>query len=466
MLQAIFLYEWKLLLRNKMLLLALLLFTTIACISVNKGVRYYNITKTEADTVRVKSQQAYTKLKTAFDTTDFRMPEEASIEGVWMVDWSLWEYAIKKENPLSAISIGQNDIFPKIKRTRFATEIFSGEQDEFKNPEQLLTGNLDLSYFILFLFPLLFIAISYNTASADKESGVQKLLATQGSGIKSIITTRVVFKWLISLSPVLVAGIVSYFFLHSDKNFITSSFLEWMLVAAVYAGFWLSLVLFIISRAFNSMINALTMVGLWLLLLVGIPGMLNSWFQYKYPSNAQQQITKLRDEKSKLYDLPLQQHKAFFKSHFPGLVTDTAKVDTGQIKWYSGAIMELQKEKHVYNTIAENVKAQTTKEELLFWINPVGGVMRAFTSISSSSLQQQQDFERHLMEFKQQRADYLIANHASKKHFGKEEFTGLPLYKPAFHNKPTIWKYLLPISLLILLLGAGILFTDKKSTLF
>jgi len=212
------------------------------------------------------------------------------------------------------------------------------------------------------------------------------------------------------------------------------------------------------------MINALTMVGLWLLLLVGIPGILNSWFQYKYPSNAQQQITRLRDEKSKLYDLPLQEQKAFFKSSFPGLVVDTFKVTNNHIKWYSVAMMELQKEQQVYNKIAENVTAQTAKEEQLFWINPIGGVMRAFTSVSGSSLQQQQDFERHLMQFKEERASYLIANHASKKHFGKSEFADLPLYKPATPQKQSISKYLLPIILLTGLLAAGILFKNKKNS--
>ena len=139
-------------LRNKILLFALLLFATIAFVSLNKGVTYYNIQKDEADTVRAGSERAYLRLKNNFDTSNFSQPKRLDIEGVWAVDWSIWEYAVKKENPLSTIAIGQNDIYSKIKRTRFATEIFSGENDEFKNPEQLLTGNLDVSYFILFLF--------------------------------------------------------------------------------------------------------------------------------------------------------------------------------------------------------------------------------------------------------------------------------------------------------------------------
>jgi len=464
MLQTIFLYEWKLLLRNKILLLALVLFTAIAGISLNKGVRYYNIQKTEADTVRAGTQKAYLRLKNQFDTADFSQAKRLDIEGVWAVDWSIWEYAVKEENPLSTISIGQNDIYSTIKRTRFATEIFSGEQDEFKNPEQLLTGNLDLTYFILFLFPLLFIAISYNTASADKESGVYKLLATQKFGIKSITTARVIFKWLISLLPFVIAIIITYLTINGYKNFRAASFLQWISIALLYGGFWLSVVLFIINRGWNSMINILALAGIWLLLLIGIPGILNSWFQYKYPANTQQQITQLRDEKAKLYELPLQEHNTFFAAHFPTIKIDTSATDTVEIRWYSCGVMELQKEKQVLNNIAANVKTQTTKEEQLFWINPIGGVMRAFTSISGSSLQQQQDFENHLMEFKKKRADYLIANHASKKHFGKEEFARLPLYKPAPNNQQTVWKYLLPICLLMILLGLGI-FLSKKITL-
>ena len=462
MLQTIFLYEWKMLLRNKILLLALVLFTAIACISLNKGVRYYNIQKTAADTVRAGSQRAYLKLKNKFDTSDFTKPERLDIEGVWAVDWSLWEYAVKEENPLSTISIGQNDIYSKIKRTRFATDIFSGEQDEFKNPEQLLTGNLDLSYFILFLFPLLFIAISYNTASADKESAVFKILATQKFSLKSINTARVVFRWLISLLPFVIGIITTYFIINRYSNFTAATFLQFTCIALLYAVFWLSVVLFIVNRGWNSMINILSLSGIWLLLLIGIPGILNSWFQYKYPTNTQQQITKLRDEKAKLYDLPLQTHSAFFASHFPNLIIDTAVTDTAEVKWYGGAIMELQKEKQLLKNLAANVQIQTAKEEQLFWINPVGGVMRALTTISGSSLKQQQNFENHLMNFKQQRADYLIANHASKKHFGKEEFENMPRYKPAVTNQQPIWQYLLPMSLLIVLFFMGSVFSKAN----
>lgn len=465
MIKTIFLYEWKLLLRNKILLFAVLLFTAIAFVGLNKGVTYHKIQHSEADTVSAGSQRAYEKLKNKFDTSNFNQPERLDIEGVWAVDWSIWEYAVKAENPLSTIAIGQNDIYSKIKKTRFATTIFSGEKDEFKNPEQLLTGNLDVTYFMLFLFPLLFIAISYNTASADKESGVNKLLATQSGSLKSIINTRVIFKWLISLLPFLTTIITAYFTIYKYDNFSNVLFLKWLFIALLYGVFWLTVVLFFIRRGRSSMINALTLVGIWLLLLVGIPGILNSWFQYKYPSQTQQLISRLRDEKAKIYELPLQDHKAFFKAYFPTIKIDPAIFDTSEVQWYSGAVKDLQLEKKVLKTIAENRNIQATKEEQLFWINPVGGIMRAFTTISGSSLQQQQDFENHLMEFKQQRADYLITNHTNKKHFDKKDFANMPRYKPALDSGRPIWKYLLPIMLLILLSVLDSLFSRENEVI-
>ena len=455
MIKTIFIYEYKLLLRNKILLVALLLFTIVALVSFNKGVTYYNIQKNEADTVRAGTERAYIKLKNKFDTANFSQPEPLALEGVWAVDWSIWEYAVKQHNPLSTIAIGQNDIFSKIKRTRFATDMFNGANDEFKNPEQLLTGNLDVSYFILFLFPLLFIAISYNTASADKESGINKLLATQSFSLKSIITTRVIFKWLVSLLPFLITITTTYFVINKYDAFSSTAFLKWIAVALFYSLFWLSIVLFIINLGLNSMLNAITLVGVWLLLLVGIPGILNSWFQYKYPPDTQQQIARLRDEKAKIYDLPVKEQTAFFKAYFPTIKIDPAVFDTAEIKWYSGAVQDLQLEKKVLNTITESRNIQAAKEEQLFWINPIGGIMRAFTTISGSTLQQQQNFENYLMDFKQQRADYLITNHTIKKHFDNVAFANMPRYKALLAKQSPVWYFLLPAIILFTTLSIG-----------
>ena len=156
------------------------------------------------------------------------------------------------------------------------------------------------------------------------------------------------------------------------------------------------------------MVNALSLAGVWLLLLVGIPGILNSWYQYKYPNYIQQEVTQLRDDKLKYADLPLAVHKENFYKKFPSLINDSAAVDTTEMRWCSYAIMGLEREKEIYNTIVQQSNAQNRKEEQFFWINPVGGMMRAFSTVSGSTLHNHQQFETGVLHLRSKKVEYLF----------------------------------------------------------
>lgn len=465
MLRTIFLYEWKLLLRSKAIVIALLLFTGIGWLSVNKGVGYYNYQQQESDSIAVRNQRNLASLQKQFDTLDFAQKEKHDVENPWTFDSRLGEYAIKPANALSALSIGQNDVYARFKRTRFSTEIFSNELDEFKNPEQLLTGNLDLSYFILFLFPLLFIAISYNTASADKEAGINKLLASQSGNLQKVIAARVIFRWLLALLPVFISVALAWWQIRNKTSFSYSHFFQWLGISLLYAFFWLSIVLFIISRGWNSMVNALSLAGIWLLLLVGIPGILNSWYQYKYPNYIQQEVTQLRDDKSKYADLPLPVHKENFYKRFPSLIKDSATVDTTELRWCSYAMMGIEREKQVYNSIAAKTTAQNKKEEQFFWINPVGGLTRAFNTVSGSTLHNKQHFETSILDLRMQKAEYLFGNFFAKPHFAKAELAGVPKYKPEAAASSGLIIYLWPTMLITVLSIVGYITGRKRNIL-
>lgn len=465
MLRTIFLYEWKLLRRSLAVVIALMLFTILGWLSVNKGVGYYNYQQQDADSIAVRNHRNLTTLKKQFDTLNFSQKEKHQVENPWTLDWRLGEYAIKPANALSALSIGQNDVYSRFKNTRFSAEIFNNEQDEFKNPEQLLTGNLDLSYFILFLFPLLFIAISYNTASADKEAGINKLLASQSGNLQIVISARIFFRWLLALMPFFISVVIASWWIRNETSFSYRSFFQWLGIALLYAFFWLSIVLFITSRGWNSMVNALSMAGIWLLLLVGIPGILNSWYQYKYPNYIQQEITQLRDDKAKYADLILAVHKENFYKEFPSLIKDSAMVDTDELRWCSYAMMGLKREKEIYGNMAQKTNAQKRNEEQFFWINPVGGLMRAFSTISSSTLESHQQFETSVLDLRMQKVRYLFGEFFTKPHFAKAELDGVPMYKPSPAPHLGFINYLWPVILITILSMIGYIAGGKKNIL-
>jgi ABC-2 type transport system permease protein len=448
MLRTIFLFEWKHLCRSKSVWAALLVFAMVGCLAVNKGVSHYQFQQQEADSVRATHLRKLALLKIQFDTLDFSKPERYEIEGPWALDWQLGEYAIKPANVLSALSIGQTDVLNGIKRTRFSSEIFANEMDAFKNPEQLLAGNLDFSYFILFLFPIFFIALSYNIVSADRESGIFPLLLSQSNQLTAIINYRLLFKWLVSLLPVLVAGIYAWLSIRHDANYSASAFAQWIGIAVLYMLCWWWVVQLVISQRWNSMVNVLVLAGIWLGWLVAIPGMLNSWFQYKYPHYTQQLVTQLRDQKLKIEALPVAEQKAFVFQRFPFLAKDSARINEIELKWAGYAIRSFLQEKEVHTTIQEQLKQQIRQEEKWFWINPVGGVLSAFGKVSGSSLDAQIDFEKSVMQLKSEKIDYLFSQYLGNLHFGKAAFEGLPLYHAGQKKPASFLLHLLPLMII------------------
>src|SRR5690606_37007439 len=86
---------------------------------------------------------------------------------------------IQKPDPAAALAIGQQDVNSSIQYLtirglegqRYDTGLF--------NPYNQLTGNMDLSFVILFLFPLLIIAFNFNVLSQESEHGTWSLVKVQ-----------------------------------------------------------------------------------------------------------------------------------------------------------------------------------------------------------------------------------------------------------------------------------------------
>jgi ABC-2 type transport system permease protein len=89
---------------------------------------------------------------------------------------------IKKPTNISAISIGQSDVNPLMQTVTIRGLEGQKYDTDFENPSLLLSGNLDLGFVIIYLFPLVLIALSFNIYSEEKELGTWRILAAQTSG--------------------------------------------------------------------------------------------------------------------------------------------------------------------------------------------------------------------------------------------------------------------------------------------
>jgi ABC-2 type transport system permease protein len=196
-----------------------------------------------------------------------------------------WTYAAMPPLSLSPLSIGQSDVLPYYFRVSTASKESVLTTAEIENPHRLLHGRFGLSFVVIYLFPLVIIALSYNVVSLEKEQGTLALLLSQPVSLKTVITGKIGLRAALLVLLVLLFSLIGMGIggldLSSDGAWLRLLF--WSGTVAAYGAFWFGAVLFVTSFARSSATNALALAGIWLLLVVVLPSTLNMAVSVLYP---------------------------------------------------------------------------------------------------------------------------------------------------------------------------------------
>lgn len=167
----IYRFEWKNLIANRVMMLIFLLLIASGLYSI-----YYGNTEIS----RQKENIAYLKKQeqVRLDTIRKRMQADTSIQAnkdAFMrsanpaqLNRFVKAYAFNNPSALASLSLGQRDLQPyyiRLDATAFFKQI---NTSEIKNPLKLFTGNFDLAFVFIYLFPLVIILLTYDVYSAEK----------------------------------------------------------------------------------------------------------------------------------------------------------------------------------------------------------------------------------------------------------------------------------------------------------
>lgn len=194
-------------------------------------------------------------------------------------------YAVMPPAPLAALSIGQSDLLPYyVKVTTDAKENVTAGA-ELENPHRLLTGRFDLAFVLIYLYPLLVLAFSYNLLSAEKEQGTLALAVSQPVSIGTLAVGKVAIRFavfvvtLATLAGVAVA--VAGVDLAGDD--VPVRLALWLGAVATYGLVWFALALLVASFGRPSSTNAMALAALWLTFVILVPSILNMGATTLYP---------------------------------------------------------------------------------------------------------------------------------------------------------------------------------------
>lgn len=194
-------------------------------------------------------------------------------------------YAQLPPAPLAALAIGQSDLHPYYFKVNTQSRQNFLNNDEIEHPVHLLSGRFDLAFVILYLYPLVILALTYNLLSAEKESGTLAMTLSQPVTPASLVTGKIAarFAFVLGLATLLsLAGIaLGGAGLTGEGSLFR--LLLWIAVVAAYGAFWFAAGAAVNACGWSSAANAMAGAGIWLFFVLLVPSLLNVVVKATHP---------------------------------------------------------------------------------------------------------------------------------------------------------------------------------------
>jgi len=296
-------------------------------------------------------------------------------------------------NPLSALSIGQSDVHPTVKRITIKTFEAQKFDTDLVNPMNLQSGNLDLSFVIIYLFPLLVIVLTFNVISEETESGTWHLIATQApSKLKFIIS---------KLSIRLILLFLVLLFLFCTAKFIgnipiNSNFLSMLGLSILYIIFWFTISYFVILYKKSSGFNALLLLSIWLILIMLLPAGVNGYISSKYPlPEALSTAIAQRDGYHTKWDTDKLATIKKFYQHYPQFKKYGYPTDGFNWLWYY-AMQQMGDDdsKEQQDALGKKINLRERSSKQIASIIPNMHIQLVFNQLAGTSMNQHMDYLR------------------------------------------------------------------------
>lgn len=177
--------------------------------------------------------------------------------------------------PLAALAVGQSDVLPMVLPLTPGPppSLHGGAEPE--NPHRLLLGQFDATFVVIYLAPLLVLALTYALLAGERERGTLPLLLTQPLTLRTFVAGRLAPRVLIAIGLVGVIAGGCWAMGRSPDASSTARLALWTVVALAYVAFWFGVALVVVSRPRESAQQALVLASLWLAFVVLVPAVIN-----------------------------------------------------------------------------------------------------------------------------------------------------------------------------------------------
>ena len=398
----IYKFEWKSLIANRIMVLIFLLLVISGVYSIYYGKSV--IGKQEQQIAYLKKQE-----KARMDTILKRIKADTTIkankapferaQNPAQLNRFVKAYAINSPTPLARLSLGQRDIQPyyfRLDATAFYKQVYAS--GEIKNPLKLFTGNFDLAFVFIYLFPLVIILLSYDIYSAEKEQGTLPLLASQPLKVSQVMWIKISFRLLIILGLALFLTLLGLVFNGISITANLSQIGKWMGIISAYTLFWFAIMYGVIALRKSSAFNAITGLGTYLVLTLVFPALLNIIINIQAPPPAKNDMTNMiRTRFANQWDNP---KSWVFKDFYPKYHQYNDGDTTSFYKWfYAGYLLMDEQSDKLNQQFEQQIQKRKQLADRWLWLTPAGLAQEKLNQVAQTGLQAQQQYMQKAKKF-------------------------------------------------------------------
>jgi ABC-2 type transport system permease protein len=388
---SIFLFEFKHFYRSKYKVLALILFVFAGIYGIQIGKEKVAARQLELNKINQEESEKLAKIISWYDQ-GMKGPEDRPWIDINTPFWANWytpTNLIKEHHPLSFLTIGQQDLYPFHKNISVWSAVYDADMiPEIANPERILLGNLDYSFTVIYLLPLLLMVLLHNIGGLEYDYGFDRLIRVHSAAKRRWIFNRSIFYFLLVLVTVFL---LPFFYLPSINQNQIGDVYWYFIFLFFYAAFWTVLYLLVLLNTNSLLASTLKMTGLWLFLCILIPGAVHSIADYRYPLNFMGEfLNTSREEVNKLWELPSESLEKKLVDAYPEikstkLYNDTLKKEE-LISYSSSALANIMLKK-VYTDIENQFEPKNSFIQSTYWFNPVGLMENKMNALAENGVQ-------------------------------------------------------------------------------
>jgi ABC-2 type transport system permease protein len=330
--------------------------------------------------------------------------------------------------PAAFMALGMRDSAPHVLRVRALALQSQLHEGEAFNPALVLAGRFDTAFVLIYLAPLVLIALLHDLVSAERRAGRLGTLMALPGGNHRLWLRRAALRTVLAFAcvalPVLAGAVLNGMPARGAAAAVG--------VIAAYLAFWAAIAVVVASGARSSAANATALMGSWVLLTLVLPALANAVLARAVP--VQQGVDLMLAQRQAVHAAwdrpPAETMDSFFRSHPQW--RHTAPLPAGfHWKWYY-AFQQLGDESVAAQVAAyrDSLLVRQRWTERLGWWLPSVGAQAALHRLADTDLQAQVAYQDAITAFHGRLRAFYYPYFFNGSAFGAPDFAAQPRFQP------------------------------------